>query len=215
MNTTDCNRASRRQPIPRRVAAIASAAVKLLLACACVVATWMATAATAHAETSVIGGPGQYAQPATLSAGPSTGYTGQRQMLPSQWCTNWVGGTAGIQSATFWAFRAPAYDAYTQTIRMDVRIDWLSSAGWQPLAWAPPESISTRPGQYPRFQVRSFTVTPGYYFYRLVHAFSWTVNGTVVGRAFDTVNGDTVASNGNAPVIRTTGAGQGACLFGR
>ena len=186
--------------------------VLLLLACVAVV---LGPVTSASAETVVIGGPGQRPQPGTVQLS-SAGYTGQRQMIPSQWCTK-LSGTSGIQSATFFAFRAPAYEAYTQTITMDVRLDYLAPDGrtWVPLTWAASQTSVTRPGQYPRYAVRSFTVTPNYA-YRIVHVFTWSVNGTIVGRTYDAVNGDAITTNSlDGSVVKSVGTAQGWCAFYR
>jgi hypothetical protein len=186
--------------------------VVLLLCCAAVV---LGPIGGAAADTVVVGGPGQRPQPGIVKL-TGTGHPGERQLVPAQYCWK-LSGASGIQSATFFAFRSPAYEAYTQTISMHVRLDYLGSDNrtWIPLSWAPSQSFVARSGQYPRFQVRSFPVTPGYV-YRVVHVFTWSVNGTVVGQTYDTVNGDAIATNSlDGSVVRNVGTAPGWCAFFR
>jgi hypothetical protein len=164
----------------------------------------------ASAEVVVIGGPGQLQQPAIVPLVASGAY-GARDLVPHQFCTLYASGPGTIQSATYFAFRSPRYDAYRQQISLDVRVDTLTGTTWTPLAWASTQTRSADPGQYPRFDTRSFAVTPTHW-YRLVYVLTWRVNGVVVGQTYDTVNGDAIAING---AIKTTGSNPGACYFPR
>ena len=188
----------------------------LALCGAVIPATLVATSAVAGAETQVIGGPGSLAQPGITNLS-HTGYAGSRQMLPHQYCTQWAGAAMGtLQWATFMVSPAAAYGSYKQSISMQVRLDRWNGSSWAVVMWHPsPQTISALPGQYARFAVRAFNVPAGYS-YRLVHAFTWSVNGQVVGRTYDTVNGDAIARGGTGGYVASNpGAAQGFCTFYR
>lgn len=195
--------------VTRRVAALTAALLAALV-------LMTAPATSANAETSVIGGPGQYLQPGLVNLS-STGYTGQRQLLDYQWCTRWAGATTGgIQSASIYAFRAPAYGAYTQNVSMHIRLDRWSGSAWTVQLWHPTvQNLTARPGTYPQFRAVSFSVPPGYT-YRLVHVVTWSVNGVAVGQVHDQVNGDAIARNGTPGLVdNNLGTGAGWCRFYR
>lgn len=191
-------------------------ATRLVMAGLVVPAALVATATTASADTVIIGGPGSYPQPGVVNLS-STGYTGSRELIDFQYCTQYAGAATGsLQSDSFFVFRAAAYSAYRQSISMHVRLDRWNGSAWVQVLWHPAvQTRTTLPGQYPRFDARSFNVASGHV-YRVVHVFTWSVNGHVVGQTYDAVNGDAIARGGNnGYVISNTGSAAGFCGFVR
>lgn len=175
------------------------------------VAAAMFTAPAAIADGVTIGGGYPNAALINISA---SGSIGSRMLLGDQWCTKFAGYRGGIDAATTYVFRTPAYPYSTQVITQQVRLDQLVNGVWRVAASHPATAQTVRDGQYGMFgTVKSFTANSGVW-YRVVETTSWYVNGQLVGQAQDTVNGDAIAVGGsNGNTLHYTGSGAGVCAF--